>query len=292
MREAIDAQTAEFKNSELAAAAEAMSRAYRSGLPARMDTPVARAAYLATRLPATYAALCAAADELPFEPDSWLDLGAGPAPSLFVAGCRLTLVEQNQAWPQLGEARRVAADLTRLPALEPHDVVSICYAMNEIAPRDRARLVAEAWSLARRAVLIVEPGTMEGFAIVAQARGLLIEAGASVHAPCPHNGGCPMEEGDWCHFAVRVERSRLHRQLKGGELSYEDEKYSYVLALKEDAAPAAARVLRHPRIQSGLIELRLCASEGIEERRVTKRDKAAWRAARHAEWGDRWEVTE
>lgn len=94
---------------------------------------------------------------------------------------------------------------------------------------------------------------------------------------------------DWCHFAVRLERTRLQRMVKGGELSYEDEKYSYLVALKEPAARAGARVLRHPRVQPGLIEVSLCTrEEGLRSARITKRNKEQWRAARKADWGDRW----
>ena len=77
--------------------------------------------------------------------------------------------------------------------------------------------------------------------------------------------------------------------MNGGELSYEDEKYSFVLAVKGEAQPGVGRILRHPRVHPGLIELRVCGPEGIREEKVTKRSKEAWRAARKADWGGRWE---
>ncbi|MCI0389431.1 MAG: small ribosomal subunit Rsm22 family protein [Acidobacteria bacterium] len=35
-----------------------------------------------------------------------------------------------------------------------------------------------------------------------------------------------MADGDWRHFAARIERSSLHRRINGAELGYEDGKYS------------------------------------------------------------------
>jgi len=276
-----------FTTAELAAAASRISDAYRSGLPPRLDTPVERAAYLVTRLPATYAALRRAAAELPFQPDSWLDLGAGAGAAAWVAPCPVTLVDQNQGWPDFRPVRRIHADLARLPDLEPHDVVSIAYALNELTPAPRRWLLDEAWRLARRALVLVEPGTPAGFAIVLAARTQLIEAGARIHAPCPHTNPCPLEGADWCHFAVRVERTRLHRQLKGGSLGYEDEKFSYLVAMREGVHPAQGRILRHPEVQPNLIRLSVCGRQGIAAEAVTRRDPR-WRAARKASWGDRW----
>ena len=47
--------------------------------------------------------------------------------------------------------------------------------------------------------------------------------GASVVAPCPHDGVCPMQgTRSWCHFAQRFERSSLQRVTKlrqGGGLA-------------------------------------------------------------------------
>jgi ribosomal protein RSM22 (predicted rRNA methylase) len=110
--------------------------------------------------------------------------------------------------------------------------------------------------------------------------------------------------GDWCHFSQRLERSSQHRQLKGGELGYEDEKFSYLIAarsetLASDASPGAtshgvtsqkqARIVRHPGKHSGHIQLSLCTTQGkIENRTVTRSSKSAYKLARKAEWGDTW----
>jgi ribosomal protein RSM22 (predicted rRNA methylase) len=98
---------------------------------------------------------------------------------------------------------------------------------------------------------------------------------------------------DWCHFAARVARSSLHRQVKGGTLAYEDEKYSYVAAVHPalvPVRPAAARVVRRPQVRKGHVLLDLCAGDGTLPRiTVTKRQGTPYRAARDAQWGDAWE---
>lgn len=287
LQEAIQERVSAFSTPELTEAATRISAAYRQGLPPPLDSPVSRAAYLVTRVPATYAALARASAELPFQPESWLELGAGPGAAAWVAPCPVTLVGANPCWEDLRPARRICASLERLPALEAHDVVSLAYVLNELPPVVRGRVIDEAWRLARRALLVVEPGTPQGFAQLLEARRQLVESGARILAPCPHGGGCPLEGKDWCHFAVRVERSRLHRQLKGGSLGFEDEKFCYLAAVRGDAEAAQARVLRHPEVRQGLIRLQLCTREGVKERTVTRRDPR-WRQARKASWGDRW----
>src|SRR5256886_10604603 len=55
----------------------------------------------------------------------------------------------------------------------------------------------------------------------------------------------------------RFQISSLHRNLKSGELGYEDEKFSYVIAAKEEVAKATARIIRHPLIGKGHIKLEI-----------------------------------
>jgi ribosomal protein RSM22 (predicted rRNA methylase) len=141
------------------------------------------------------------------------------------------------------------------------------------------------------AVRVVEPGTPRGYAAVLAARSRLTAAGWHVLAPCPQDGPCPVaaRPGDWCHFAARLDRTALHRRLKGARLGHEDEKFSYVLATRTDWGGARGRVLRHPVTRKGLVQLEVCDAEGSTQRVVvTKRDPIAYRAARDASWGSPW----
>jgi ribosomal protein RSM22 (predicted rRNA methylase) len=91
-----------------------------------------------------------------------------------------------------------------------------------------------------------------------------------------------------------VERTSLHRQLKGGTLGYEDEKFSYLVAARPEViadkdSPAYSRLVRHPGKHSGHVQLTLCTPQGlIENRTVARSSKIAYKAARKAEWGDAW----
>lgn len=241
-----------------AAAVDRLIATYRGTTPTH--TPVLRdasdaAAYAAYRMPATFeavrAALGALADAAPgWAPRSHLDVGGGTGAAVWAAGAiwpggRPTTV-LDWAEPALAVGRDLAAGVPALVGtawrrarigaqggeLPPSDLLTVGYVLKELAPPDREALVAGA-ARAARAVVIVEPGTPDGYERIMAARDLLIAAGFTVAAPCPHDGACPIERGaDWCHFAARVGRSSLHRQVKGGSLPYEDEKFSYVAAVR------------------------------------------------------------
>lgn len=95
--------------------------------------------------------------------------------------------------------------------------------------------------------------------------------------------------GDWCHFAARVERSAEHRRLKGGELGYEDEKFSYVVASRLPVDAAGSRIVRHPMRYSGYTKLQLCTPEDLREETVTRSQKERYRKVKRKEWGSAWE---
>ena len=176
-------------------------------------------------------------------------------------------------------------------ALPAADLVTVSYVLGELTEQDR-RAVIDAALHAAPAVVVTEPGTPDGYDRIIAAREMLIEAGLRVLAPCPHSAPCPMVPGeDWCHFAARVNRSSLHRQVKGGSLPYEDEKYSYVAAARPGIVgePAEARIVRRPQKRKGQVLLDLCtADDGLRAATVTKRHGGAYRQARDVKWGDAW----
>lgn len=191
--------------------------------------------------------------------------------------------------PALRAAQWQRSRISSALRIESTDLVTVSYVLKELTAKDRAAVVTEA-ARAAQAVVIVEPGTPDGYARVIDARDRLIAAGLTVAAPCPHSAACPIEPGsDWCHFAARVSRSSLHRQVKGGSLPYEDEKFSYVAAVRFPATPAPARVTRKPQIRKGLVLLDLCTEpQELRRETVTKRQGPLYKAARDTEWGDAW----
>jgi ribosomal protein RSM22 (predicted rRNA methylase) len=132
----------------------------------------------------------------------------------------------------------------------------------------------------------VEPGTPVGYRRILAARARLLERGGFTLAPCPHDDACPLPEGNWCHFAVRLPRSAEHRSAKVASAGFEDEKFAYVVVVRDELTRAPARILRHPQVRGGHVRLELCAADGLRSVVVSKRDREAFREARKASWGD------
>ena len=142
------------------------------------------------------------------------------------------------AWKQ-ADLRSALTDL----GSATFDLVLISYALGELLADVRARVLDAAWraTSADGALVIVEPGTPRHFQSVIDARDVAAAHGATIAAPCPHAAACPMAAaGDWCHFSARVPRTQEHRRLKAGSLSYEDEKFSYLIATRSTVATAGA----------------------------------------------------
>jgi ribosomal protein RSM22 (predicted rRNA methylase) len=311
LRQAIDRALDGVALADLAAAAAALSQRYREQrlegtfyVANRRDA----LAYVAVRMPATYAAVRACFDAIAearqdFAPKTMLDIGAGPATALWAAADRwpalanAVLVEASPVLRACGEELAAQAQLPNMTwrianvgsdAIDdaPRDLVTLAYVLNELAPHVRHLALARLWRLTADTLVIVEPGTPAGWQRILAARRQLIESGAHIVAPCPHAHECPLQPPDWCHFARRVARSRLHRQAKGAELPWEDEKFSYVALSRRPAPAAGARVIARPRKASGRVTLKLCRPDGsAADQLFSRRDGELFKQASRSDWG-------
>ena len=306
LRSEIERLLAEESIDRLTAAAEDISRKYRSNDGSGKRLASGRRdilAYAAVRMPATFGAVSRAL-ELTLEcfPEgefrTALDIGAGTGAATHAAALaagveEFRCIEREPEMLSLGRcltelcginAQWVSGDITG--GFDGNAELVLCsYCLNELPKSARTAAVERMWESTARLLLIVEPGTPEGCANIMAARERLISLGAHIAAPCPHEKPCPLPEGDWCHFTARVARSRLHKQLKGGDVPYEDEKFCFLAVSREPAEPCTARVLRHPEINSGRIGLKLCTQEDIQECMVTRKDPR-FKAARKSDAGD------
>ncbi|MFI9573296.1 small ribosomal subunit Rsm22 family protein [Microbispora rosea] len=318
--DALEASLGRFPIADLTRSVQTLIRQYREGfdrsVPA-LGSEVAVAAYAGYRMPATYSAVRSALRQVAlrapgFAPETHVDVGGGTGSALWAANAvwptlrTVTVLEQSPSAIAFGrrlagrapaaavrEARWQQAFVDRSAPAPTADLVTMSYVLGELSPAVQEDVVG---SLARGAargaamLVIVEPGTPAGYARIAAARRLLAASGLHVVAPCPHDGECPIRpDQDWCHFAVRLNRTALHRRVKDGTLSFEDEKFSYVAASARPWPRAESRILRHPLKRKGLVTLRLCTTEdGLADRAVSKRQGEIYREARDAVWGDAW----
>jgi ribosomal protein RSM22 (predicted rRNA methylase) len=313
---AIELELGDLRRGDLQGPASALSGRYRSGGVTEGPHGLASTqvqAYLAIRASATFAAIRRVLVELGslrpgWAPKSVLDLGAGPGTATWAAAAvfpsieRADLVEREPEMAALGVrlAKRglagvLAASWNIADAAETtvptSDLVVAAYVLGELGHHRERSALERWWGSTSGELVLVEPGTPAGFERLRAARSALISWGAQVTAPCPHDDRCPMAGSDWCHFAVRLERSSLHRELKRARLGYEDEKYSYLAVSASRPSAPVARLVRSPRPHKGHVRLWLCEAGGLDERVITRRDGEVYRRARGARWGDHLDLS-
>lgn len=313
LRNLIESELEKNNIKELQKNAENISLKYRenSGKGDRLVTERIEAlSYSAVRMPATYSAIYTALKKT-FEVyapeiETVLDVGAGTGAGSWAVNSlinvkQIVCLEREDAMRNLGEflmkesediilnnAKWEKFDLLDSNIDYQADLVICSYVLNELSESDRMLALDKLWKATKKILLIIEPGTPVGFNEIKVIRKNIMECGGSIIAPCPNIQDCPVAENDWCHATCRVSRTKIHKLLKNGDVPYEDEKFSYIAVSKETFEKEDfARVLRHPKIESGRITLQVCSGDGIGEKVVTKRDKELFKGARKVSCGDR-----
>lgn len=341
LREALTREASGTSVRTLSEAVARLSTRYRAVEAANepiLAKPIDVLAYAHFRMPATFGAVRTAlraldaSGRLPAgSVRSLLDLGGGTGAAAWAAVDvfdeldEITVLDQVPEALDLGQRLARASGETALeravwaqgrvgtwntsvgaPTGGGADLVTVSYVLSELTDEQAAKIVAEAAAAAREAIIIIEPGTPDGWARIMRARDQLIADAWQVAAPCPHHGTCPLVD-DWCHFVARVNRSSVHRQVKAGEMSYEDEKFAYIAVVREPAhlTPGApgrerrmpARVIRHPQKNKGFVKAQICESAdaagtagNVREVTISKKRGPLYKQARDLSWGSPLEL--
>ena len=271
-----------------------------------LDTELEALAYSIMRMPATYGAVYTALkntlERIDCNIQSVLDIGAGTgaatwAISELLETKNMKCFEREQVMLELGKAF-----MSQNPKLKDilwdymdivednldvkADLVVTSYMLNEIKPENRKSVIDKLIKSSNHIVLMIEPGTPEGFKNIKEVQKIAIENGLHIIAPCTFQGICPLPDDDWCHSIVRMERTKVHKVLKNADLPYEDEKFSYIAISKENYNNTGIRILRHPMIKKGKITLKVCHNGKIEDMIVTKKDKELFKIVKKKKCGD------
>jgi ribosomal protein RSM22 (predicted rRNA methylase) len=310
LQNALDQLLSGMRDTDMVMDAQAISRRYRtqSGSGLRLLTrETEAAAYAASRMPATFGAvhdaLVKALASYGKLPTTLIDAGAGTGAAAWAADAVMPLksilcLEREEAMRKTGQALMQSGSPVLqnavwlncdfcTDAFDDHaELVIMAYVLNEMTEDKRALTVQKLWNASEMMLLIVEPGTPAGCQHLMEARKLLLNMGAHIAAPCPHEKICPMSEGDWCHFTCRIQRTQLHRRLKGGEAPYEDEKFSYMAFVREPGRPVRLRILRHPQVRSGHVMVTVCGEDGMKTQTVSRKDGSLYKQMRDSGAGD------
>jgi ribosomal protein RSM22 (predicted rRNA methylase) len=307
LKAAIDRHLAENVAGSLVDKTKHMSERYRQG--GGSGSALDFGAYLVARLPATYAAVSFCLADLArrrpqFLPQTLLDAGSGPGTAAWAATATypgistVTFLDNSPPFLKLAGslaaqsghaalqgARQLNADLGNLPSEASADLVIAAYALAELPLAKASETANSLWEACENTLLVVEPGTPQGFARIHEVRAALLAKGAHLVAPCTHVNACPMQPPDWCHFSVRLARRREHMHAKKATVPFEDEKFSYLIASRQPGALKGARILSPPAESKAEIRFKLCAENGLTQQSIARRDKAEYKRVRKLDWG-------
>lgn len=281
----------------LQAARHALSQRYKTEHQTKDLSPAERHVYIQARMPATQA-VCAniLASHLGSRADlnSLLDLGCGPGSATAAALQVLPnlqtihLIDQDDGYPYnfVQHTHFMRQDFKQLSLPQSYDLTIISYALSECSESLLIAVLEQAWANTEKYLVLIEPGTPYGYASFMLARQHLINQGAKIIAPCPHENICPLSQGDWCHFKLRLARSKLHQQIKQGSQAFEDESYTFGIFSKSIVEQRHKRIIKKPMHKTGHMIFDLCTTIGLERIIVSRKNKTNYQRAKKLDWGD------
>lgn len=260
------------------------------------DTKEDSITYAISRMPATYSVIYTLISDLINQGKiekvlSVLDIGSGTGAGFFACrelfeNAEISLFERDlkmiSVFNELENEKKVKQfDILRDKIEENADLVMSSYVFSELSEEGRNVAINKMLEASNRYVLIIDTGTPRTYENFMRLKTQLQSQGYKITAPC-ESEKCGLKN-DYCQFYARVERSSLLKMSKSGELSYEDEKYFYLLIDKNAENVRnldEARVIRRPNLKTNFVELKLCTKNGVELKNITKKDKELYKKAR------------
>ncbi len=250
--------------------------------------------YAISRMPATYSVVYSLINDLSNQGllkdfSSVLDLGSGTGTVYFALkelkeNLDITLVERDKNMIEIFKSLTentidvVKNDILKFETSNEFDFVVSSYVLSEMTETDRFLAVEKMLKKTSKYLLLVDTGTPEVYHEYMKIKEFVSKKGYKIIAPCMSEK-CGLE-GDYCQFYARVERSSLHKLAKNGTLSYEDEKYFYLLISKDESLVQSRRIIRRPVIKENNVELVLCSNNGVFKENFTKKNKEEFKKAR------------
>ena len=256
--------------------------------------------YAISRMPATYAVVYTVLSQLAEQNlisdiETVLDVGSGTGAGYFAVkelddSVNVSLFERDEnmieSFRKLtdGEVAVKRFDLISDKIEETFDLVMTSYVLSEMKEQDRLNSVFKMLDATNKYLLIIDTGTPRVYENMMTIKREVVKKGYYIAAPCMTDK-CALKN-DYCQFFARVERSSLMKQAKSGELSYEDEKYFYLLIVKDEVQKDGERVIRRPVIKPNNIELLLCSKDGVLKKNFTKSNKEMFKKAKKSKIND------
>ncbi len=276
-----------------------------------------RLSYIASRMPATMKVIEYSLKEIKkiskIKIKTILDLGSGPGAIIWAVLSYLNLQHINRVFPnilavdkdekmlwygkelikqEIGISKKVVFEKNDILKIKnfDFDLVMLSYVANELKNFQIDKIINRWFFSKSKIIVFVEPGTRCGFKNIKYIRASLIKKSCDLIAPCPNTLKCPIPKNDWCHFFVRVKRSKIHKYIKGASLGYEDEKFSYVIATKQKIKHPKARILRFVKKTKKDLQFVLCKDGKISLEKVLRKDKKRYKIVEKLNWGDLFDV--
>lgn len=241
--------------------------------------------YAISRMPATYAVVHDLIVELVEEGkldgvQTVVDFGSGTGAGYFAIkdifdDVCIDLVERDvnmiKCFDKLSDGEVKVETRNIFDYLKSADLVLTSYVLSEMLESDRFKTIDKLLEVSNKYLLIIDTGTPQVYQDMMKIKEYVYEKGFFVTAPCMSKN-CGLKD-DYCQFFARVERSSLHKQLKSGTLSYEDEKYFYLLIEKKEREIFGERIIRRPIFKENMIEVKVCSNSGVKNKVYTKKDK-------------------